>query len=123
MRVSNVELQKLQRQVIEELERARQPVRLDVVRVLDRDPYGLGSDGLAVERWNAQTKQWAMEDYPPIAGDVERGQVHVVRVFADGRRVVDDDRTKKLRVDMAREHERTQVRERGIDHDRGGMSR
>jgi hypothetical protein len=125
MRVSNVELQELQRQVIEELERAREPVRLDVVRVLDRDPYGPESDGLTVERWNAQTKQWALEDYPPIAGDVERGQVHVIQVFGDGRRDVDDDRTKKLRVDMARERERTQVRERGVDVDvdRGGMSR
>jgi hypothetical protein len=74
----NVEVQELQRQVIEELERAHQPIRLDVVRVLDRDPYGLGSDGLAVERWNAQAKLWAIEDYPPIAGDIERGQVHVV---------------------------------------------
>jgi hypothetical protein len=124
MRISNVELQKLQRQVIEEFERARQPVRLDVLRVLDRvdrDPYGLSIDGLLVERWDGTTKTWTREDSPPIAGDVERGQVHVVRIFADGRRDVDDDRTKKLRIEMAREREQTQVRERGID--RGGMSR
>lgn len=121
MRVSNVELQELQRRIIEELERAREPVRFDVVRVLDRDPYGLGSESLAVERWDAKTKTWSLEDYPPIVGEVELGKVHVVRVFADGRRDVDDDRTKKLRVDIAQEREQTRVRERGID--RGGMSR
>jgi hypothetical protein len=121
MRVSNVELQEFQRRIIEELERAREPVRFDVVRVLDRDPNGRGGESLAVERWDAKTKTWSLEDYPPIVGEVELGKVHVVRVFADGRHDVDDDRTKQLRVDMAQERERTRVRERGID--RGGMSR
>jgi hypothetical protein len=122
MFVSNVELQDLQRQVVEELERAQEPIRFDVVRILNHDPHGRGDERLAVKRWDEPTRTWSRQDSPPISGHLEMGQVHVVRVFADGRRDVDVESTEKLRVNMMKKQEsaRTRLRVHGIG--RSGMS-
>ena len=78
------------------------------MRILDRDPYGLRDEGLAVERWDAKTKTWLFED-PPVAGDIEFDKVHVVGVFANERHAVDEERTRKIQVEMAHELERTRA--------------
>jgi len=123
MRVSNVELHDRQRQIIEELERARELLGQDIVRVCSRDPYGLGGEVFAVDRWDAQEQEWTLQDYPPIFGNVQLGEVHVVRVFANGQRDVEDGLTQKLRAETPRElgQQRAPAQERSIN--RGGMRR